>query len=147
MTHLLFLHLIMHLHSYTLFVWLLDMNMWKMSDNNCEHCILIQKAEVSSTNHVDEVTYDQLLESLLWVRKFLCAAIYPVTFHQDFESLLTKLSEAGVAIPYHCPSDTVIAAVDTFTHILKDNNSILAGTIAQELNAALVQNTSGGTKA
>ena len=77
-----------------------------MSDNNCEHCVSIQKAEVSSTNHVDEVTYDQLLESLLQVRKFLRAAIYPATFCQDFESLLTKLSELGVAIPYHRPSDS-----------------------------------------
>ena len=100
-----------------------------------------------STNHVDTVTYDQLLESLLSVRKFLCAAIYPVTFRQDFEHLLTKLSKAGVAIPYHRPSDVVITVVVTFTHILKDNNGILAGTIAstrkglQELNTALIQNT------
>ena len=100
-----------------------------MSDNHCEHCASVQKAEVSSTNHVDTVTYDQLLESLLSVRKFLCAAIYPVTFCQDFECLLTKLSEAGVAIPYHHPSDAVITAVATFICILKDNNGILAGTI------------------
>ena len=123
-----------------------------MSDNNCEHCASIQKAEVSSINHVDKVTSDQLLESLLSVRKFLHAAIYPVTFRQDFESLLTKLSKAGVAIPYCHPSDTVIAAVDTFICILKDNNSILTGTIAstqkglQELNAALIQNTSGAAE-
>ena len=118
-----------------------------MSDNRCEHCASIQKAEVSSTNHVDTVTYDQLLESLLSVRKFLCAAIYPVTFRQDFERLLTKLSEAGVTIPYHRPSDAVFTVVATFTRILKDNNGILAGTIAstqkglQELNTALIQNT------
>ena len=123
-----------------------------MSNNHCEHCTSVQKAEVSSTNHFDEVTYDQLLESLLSVRKFLHAAIYPVTFRQDFKSLLTKLSKAGVAVPYHHPSDTVIAAVATFTHILKDNNGILAGTIAsirkglQELNTALVQNTSRGSE-
>ena len=121
-----------------------------MSDNHCEHCASIQKAEVSSTNHVDEVTYDQLLESLLSVRKFLHAAIYPVTFCQDFKSLLTKLSEAGVTVPYCHPSDAVIAAVATFTHILKDNNGILASTIAstrkelQELNTALIRNTFEG---
>ena len=100
-----------------------------------------------STNHVDTVTYDQLLESLLSVRKFLHAAIYPVTFRQDFKHLLTKLSEAGVAIPYHWPSDAVITVVAIFTCILKDNNGILAGIIAstqnglQELNTALIQNT------
>ena len=75
-----------------------------MCDNRCEYCTPIQKAEVSSTNHVDTVTYDQLLESLLSVRKFLCVAIYPATFCLDFERLLRKLSEAGVAIPYHHPS-------------------------------------------
>ena len=118
-----------------------------MCDNRCKHCTPVQKAEVSSTNHVDTVTYDQLLESLLSVRKFLRATIYPVTFCQDFERLLTKLSKAGVAIPYHRPSDAVITAVANFTRILRDNNGVLAGTIAstqkglQELNTVLIQST------
>ena len=100
-----------------------------MSDNNCEHCASVQNTEISSTNIVDEVTYDQLLESLLGVRKLLCAAIYPAAFHVNFEHLLTCLSESGLTIPYRPPFEALVTSVHTFVRILNDNHGILAGTI------------------
>ena len=102
-----------------------------MSDNNCEHCTCasVQNTEISSTSAVDEVTYDQLLESLLSVKKLLRAAIYPATFHVNFECLLTHLSESGLTVPYRPPSKALVTSVCTFVRILNDNHHILAGTI------------------
>ena len=102
-----------------------------MPDNNCEPCTCasVQNTEISSTSTVDEATYDQLLESLLSVKKLLRAAIYPATFCVNFEHLLTRLSESGLNVPYRPPSEALVTSVRTAVRILNDNHRILAGTI------------------